>query len=95
MIVIISPAKRLNFDTAPIRKQSVPLFLKDANQLVTQLRKLSAEELQKLMSVSTKIADLNTSRFKVWDQSTTSGKAKQALLAFNGDVLFGFGCRHF
>ena len=89
MIVIISPAKRLNFDASMVRKQSTPLFLKDAKQLVTQLQKLSSDDLQNLMSVSTKIADLNTSRFKSWDQSTTSDKAKQALLAFSGDVYLG------
>ena len=95
MIIIISPAKRLNFDAASIRKQSVPLFLKDANHLVARLQKLSAEELQKLMSVSTKIADLNTDRFKVWDQSTAKEKAKQALLAFNGDVYSGLDVASF
>ena len=89
MIAIISPAKRLNFDTDPLRKKSTPLFLKDASQLVSQLRKLSAAKLGELMSVSTKIADLNTHRFKVWNQSTASDKAKQALLAFVGDVYLG------
>ena len=95
MIVIISPAKRLDFDGSMIRKQSVPLFLDDANHLVTRLRKLSTEQLQELMSVSTKIADLNTNRFKVWDASATTPKAKQALLAFNGDVYLGLDAAGF
>ena len=95
MIIIISPAKRLNFDTDTLRKNSTPLFLKDANRLITQLRKLSATELQKLMSVSEKIAGLNADRFKLWDQSTTSKKAKQALLAFCGDVYLGLDAATF
>ncbi len=95
MIVIISPAKRLDFDSGKIRKHSVPLFLEDANHLVTRLRKLSTEQLQELMSVSTKIADLNTDRFKLWDNSTTTPKAKQALLAFNGDVYSGLDATSF
>ena len=95
MIVIISPAKRLDFDAGTIGKRSVPIFLEDANHLATQLRKLSSEELQKLMSVSAKIADLNTDRFKVWDRSTTTKKAKQALLAFNGDVYSGLDATTF
>ena len=95
MIVIISPAKRLDFDSSKIRKQSVPLFLDDANHLVTRLRKFSTEQLQELMSVSTKIADLNTDRFKTWDNSTATPKAKQALLAFNGDVYSGLNVASF
>ena len=95
MIVIISPAKRLDFDSSTIRKQSVPLFLDDANHLVTRFRKLSTEQLQELMSVSTKIADLNTDRFKTWDDSTTTPQAKQALLAFNGDVYSGLDANSF
>ena len=95
MITVISPAKRLDFDNGMIRKQSVPLFLEDANYLVERLRKLSTNQLQKLMSVSTKIADLNTSRFKTWDNSTTTPKAKQALLAFNGDVYSGLDATSF
>ncbi|MXX98761.1 MAG: peroxide stress protein YaaA [Gammaproteobacteria bacterium] len=89
MIVIISPAKRLDFNDSAIRKQSTPLFLKDASRLVAQLRELSAEQLQELMSVSPKIADLNAGRFKAWNRSTTDKKAKQALLAFCGDVYLG------
>ena len=95
MIIIVSPAKRLNFDASTVRQRSTPLFLKDANRLVTQLRKLSAVEMQKLMSVSDKIADLNVGRFKLWDQSTTADKAKQALLAFCGDVYLGLDATTF
>ena len=95
MIVIVSPAKRLNFDTSRLSKRSTPLFLKDANLLVSQLRKLSSTKLQKLMSVSAKIADLNVDRFQLWDQSTTSEKAKQALLAFCGDVYLSLDATTF
>ena len=95
MIVIISPAKRLDFDSSTIRKQSVPLFLGDANHLVAHLRKLSTKQLQELMSISSKIADLNTDRFKTWDNSTATPKAKQALLAFNGDVYSGLDATSF
>ena len=95
MITVISPAKRLDFDNGITRKQSVPLFLEDANYLVERLRKLSTDQLQKLMSVSTKIADLNTNRFKTWDSSTATPKAKQALLAFNGDVYSGLDAASF
>ena len=95
MIVIISPAKRLNFDASTLRKRSTPLFLEDADSLVAQLRKLSAGDLQKLMSVSSKIADLNADRLKIWDRSTTTKKAKQALLAFCGDVYLGLDATAF
>lgn len=89
MIVIISPAKRLNFDPSSLHKQSTPLFMRDADYLAGKLRELSSEQLQKLMSVSMNIADLNSDRFKNWNRSTTNKKAKQALLAFRGDVYLG------
>jgi len=89
MIVIISPAKRLDFERRASHRQSTPQFHKDANHLVAQLQKLSAEDLQQLMTISEKIADLNVSRFASWQRHADSKRAKQALFAFRGDVYLG------
>lgn len=89
MIVVISPAKRLDFSPTTLRKQSTPLFVNDAAKLATQLKKKSAKDLQSLMSVSAKIAELNVERFKRWTKTPNTNDAKQALLAFRGDVYLG------
>ena len=89
MIVVISPAKRLDFSSVALAKQSAPLFAQDAAKLVTQLKKKSAKDLQELMSVSAKIAELNVARFKQWSKTPKAGMSKQALLAFRGDVYLG------
>jgi cytoplasmic iron level regulating protein YaaA (DUF328/UPF0246 family) len=89
MLVLISPAKTLDFETpARIERFSQPEFLVDTEKLVNQLRQLSATEISSLMKISDKLGELNAARFGTW-QPTDDTKAKQALLAFQGDVYQG------
>ena len=90
MLVLISPAKTLDFETpAPIQRFSQPEFLADTERLVKQLRQLSAPEISTLMKISDKLGELNSDRFKTWQPTFDDTKAKQALLAFQGDVYQG------
>ena len=90
MLIVISPAKTLDFDTPPpVRKCTIPVFLDEAQELVGRLGKLSAGELAKLMGVSKKIAELNYRRYREWRLPFTSSNAKQAVWAFRGDVYTG------
>lgn len=90
MLVLISPAKTLDFETAaPIKRFSQPEFLADTERLVTQLRQLSAPEISTLMKISDKLGELNSDRFKTWQPAFDDTNAKQALLAFQGDVYQG------
>jgi uncharacterized protein len=90
MLVLISPAKTLDFETpAPIQRFSQPEFLADTERLVTQLRQLSAPEISTLMKISDKLGELNSDRFKTWQPAFDDSNAKQALLAFQGDVYQG------
>lgn len=90
MLIVISPAKTLDFDTPPPTLQhSQPDFLKDSQQLVEQLRELSPPQLAELMGISHKLADLNFGRYLDWKRPFTKKNAKQALLAFKGDVYTG------
>lgn len=90
MLVLISPAKTLDFETAaPIKRFSQPEFLVDTERLVTQLRQLSGAEISTLMKISDKLGELNSDRFKTWQPAFDDTKAKQALLAFQGDVYQG------
>lgn len=90
MLILISPAKTLDFETpAPVAEYSLPMFLDDSQALIDVCRQLTPVQIANLMSVSDKIAGLNAARFASWQQPFTLGNAKQALFAFKGDVYTG------
>ena len=96
MLLVISPAKSLDFDsTRATRKHSQPDFLDDAEALVNELRDLGPGELSDLMHISTKLGELNCDRFNEWSPPFTHRNAKQAVLAFRGDVYMGLQAWNF
>lgn len=91
MLAVISPAKTLDFETPSLAKSSSsPEFLNHAQKLIKKLRSLPESELSCLMSISPKLAALNEQRYKDWCLPFTKSNAKQAILAFKGDVYTGF-----
>jgi cytoplasmic iron level regulating protein YaaA (DUF328/UPF0246 family) len=96
MLILISPAKTLDFETASITKvHTQPEFLKESRQLVSELKKLTPAELSSLMKISDKLGVLNFLRFNEWETPFTLNNAKQALLAFKGDVYTGIDAESF
>jgi len=96
MLAIISPAKTLDFDSPPQTDQfSKPDFLEQSKKLITVMRKKSEAEIMELMGVSEKLAALNAQRYKDWKPPFSEDNAKQALLAFKGDVYTGFDLETF
>ena len=90
MLILISPAKTLDYETPPATNVCTqPDFLEEAATLVNGLSKLSEEEISDLMGVSPKLAKLNKERFTNWKAPFTEENAKQAALAFKGDVYEG------
>lgn len=90
MIFVISPAKALDYDTPPVTTQhSQPDYLEDARELIDVLRRLSPAEVASLMSLSDPLATLNVARYEQWAPPFSLANAKQAVLAFNGDVYDG------
>lgn len=90
MIIVLSPAKSLDFTTPPtLADATQPQFLDQAQMLIKRLRKLSPLALGKLMGISDQLAALNASRYVEWTLPFTPENAKQAVLAFNGDVYGG------
>lgn len=90
MLVVISPAKSLDYETSfKIRKSTQPDFLDDSSALIDQLSKLSAAQISSLMSVSPAIGALNQERFTNWKRPFDSDNARQAIFAFKGDVYLG------
>jgi len=90
MLMLLSPAKTLDYDT-PVRTllSSRPLFTDQAAGLIRVLRKLSAEDVRELMHVSSTLAELNVRRYAQWRPDCDLSNARQAVLAFNGDVYEG------
>ena len=90
MLIVISPAKTLDYETpATTRQATQPAFLSRASELVEDARRLTPGDIQSLMGVSESIANLNHERFMNWHPEFTRQNAKQALLAFKGDVYTG------
>ncbi len=90
MLILISPAKTLDYETPPQTEICTqPDFLEEASALMKGLSKLSEEEVGELMSISPKLAKLNKERFGSWSMPFTNENAKQAALAFKGDVYAG------
>lgn len=90
MLTVISPAKTLDFDSEPhTTTHSQPVFLKQSQQLMNELKKLTAADVASLMKLSDKLSGLNVARFQEWQTPFTLENAKQAVLAFKGDVYTG------
>ena len=90
MLILVSPSKTFDFDTPPsTRKSTQPEFLDDSKLLIDKLKKLSPKKICDLMSVSAKLGELTHERFNSWQLPFTSDNAKQALLAFKGDLYNG------
>ncbi|MHC5348893.1 peroxide stress protein YaaA [Metapseudomonas furukawaii] len=96
MLLVISPAKTLDYDTPPVTaRHTQPQFLDHAQELIQQLRELSPAQIAELMHLSDKLAGLNAARFGSWHPDFTPDNAKQALLAFKGDVYTGLNAEDF
>ncbi|WP_420475115.1 peroxide stress protein YaaA [Noviherbaspirillum sp. ST9] len=91
MLIVLSPAKTLDYDT-PLTtdEHTLPDFIEDSAELVSGLKRLSPADLSNLMGISNALAVLNVTRFAEWSMKFTKKNARQAILAFNGDVYEGF-----
>lgn len=90
MLVVISPAKTLDFDKpASISEATHPSFLDDSQALIDTMKDYSPDAVGKLMKISPKLSELNVERYHDWHTPFTSDNAKQAVLAFKGDVYTG------
>ena len=90
MLLVISPAKTLDFDSpVRLRKATMPDFLEDSSRLVDKLRHLTPGQLSTLMGLSPALGELNRDRFNAWHTPFDKHNARQALFAFKGDVYLG------
>lgn len=96
MLILLSPAKTLDFETPAVTESaSQPAMLDQAELLVKAIKDLSPMELSSLMDISDRLGALNHRRFQKWHRPFDKSNAKQAVLAFKGDVYQGFDAESF
>ncbi len=90
MLIIISPAKTLDYES-PLATDtfSLPELTDHSKLLIKECKKLTPADISALMKVSDNIAGLNVARFQQWSETFTQENARQAILAFKGDVYTG------
>ena len=90
MLVVISPAKKLDYSSsieAPLLSQ--PALLDHAEELSIGLKALAPQDVSSLMHLSDKLGALNYERFQEWQTPFNADNARAAVLAFKGDVYQG------
>lgn len=94
MLIVVSPAKSLDYESPlPTKKSTVPTMLERSQELIDILITKSPEEIASLMSISPSLAQLNVDRYHDWELPLTPKNARPALVAFNGDVYDGMNAR--
>lgn len=94
MLILLSPAKIQNFKSHDCNWDfTLPIFMKEAEQLVKLMRELSPSELAKLLDINSNLSHLNTDRHFNWHKPFTANNAKQAVLVFDGEVYRGLDAK--
>ncbi len=86
MLIVISPAKTLDYSHPEYNRHTQPDFPAEVKDLVGVLREKSATQISKLMHLSESLATLNTERYQTFMETFSPDNSKQALLAFKGEV---------
>jgi uncharacterized protein len=97
MLLLLSPAKALDYTALPATSTkpippipaTQPQFLAQSGALIEVLRQQSPQQVAQLMHLSDPLAALNVARYAAWQRPFNRKNAKQAALAFNGDVYGG------
>ena len=91
MIILLSPAKTLDYETPSINiPHTIPNLLSNSKKLIKNLKEKKPEEISNLMNISDKLATLNSDRYKSWKGLKEKSKnSKQAIFVFKGDVYQG------
>ncbi len=96
MLITISPAKTLDYESPLATQQfTQPELLAESQKLINVCRKLTPADIASLMKISDKLAGLNAARFAEWHADFTPDNARQAILAFKGDVYTGMQAESF
>ena len=90
MLIVLSPAKTLDYESPlKVKTHTQPDFIPRSSELISLLREMSPAKIGSLMKISDPLAQLNATRYASWSKKFNFDNARQALLAFNGDVYEG------
>jgi cytoplasmic iron level regulating protein YaaA (DUF328/UPF0246 family) len=67
--------------------------VKQSAELIDILQEKTPHDIASLMHLSDALASLNVARYQAWSPKFTAKNAKQAVLAFNGDVYEGLDAK--
>ncbi len=95
MILIISPSKTQDFSPSVLTQHTQARQLQQSQNLINTLVTLTPEELSSLMKISDKLSQLNWQRYQDFELPFNLSNAKQALLAFKGDVYSGIEAENY
>ena len=94
MLFLLSPAKALDYEPpAADVPHTQPLFAKQSAELIDILKEKTPQDIASLMHLSDALSALNVARYQAWRPKFTAQNAKQAVLAFNGDVYEGLDAK--
>jgi cytoplasmic iron level regulating protein YaaA (DUF328/UPF0246 family) len=90
MIILLSPAKTLDYSVDSKPNHTAPQFLNQSAKLIKILKDKEPKDIASLMGLSDKLAALNFDRYQSWKASKTlSDDSKPSLMVFKGDVYQG------
>ena len=87
MLIVLSPAKTLDYSIDPKSNHTAPQFLSQSSKLIKTLKEKEPKDIASLMGLSDKLATLNFDRYQSWKASkVVSNDTKPSMLVFKGDV---------
>lgn len=96
MLIVLSPAKTLDFESEiPVCAATKPKLLAESQELIDLLKQQTPGDLRNLMGISDSLAELNHARFQDWAAPHPRLGSKQAMYAFQGDVYQGLQAKTF
>ena len=96
MLIVLSPAKTLDYSVDPKSNHTAPQFLSQSSKLIKTLKDKEPKDIASLMGLSDKLATLNFDRYQSWKAvKSVSSDAKPSMLVFKGDVYQGLGAEDF
>jgi len=94
MLTVLSPAKSLDLNPAPLAVKHTQPALVDETQLLTKTTaKLSQKKIASLMKISEPLAALNFERYKKFKFPMNEKNAHAAIFTFDGGVYKGLDAR--
>ncbi len=96
MIILLSPAKTLDFDSPlPTKNYSLPQNIDKALPLIAGLKKMSAKKIGELMGLSENLSELNRQRYQNFTEKHDTKNARPAVFTFSGEVANGLNAGSF